>query len=333
MAPFAFIYIMNWIIFILIFSSILRKKSKKETTEQKGKAAKAKLKQNFIIALTLSLLFGLGWGVGFAATTSISIAPVSVTLQAIFILLTSFQGLFIFIMHCMRSEEARKTWKDWLYVITCHKITLDHKITKLTSNSATASGEAQYRRKVPPNPYGTLTTSTDPDSNTLKRILKKELESSETLANESTFVCTTLETTQECEKRDLSLSKEENMNLLPHCKSPEIAPGPAIFEKTHAASPLVTSPEHDTEMTFTLLIDHTPGDDMEMTIVSPVSDAFEVVHPKAIHVPKAKKEEKAGFDIMDAIVAETPADPVTSADLQTSTTSVLVNMDVILPAD
>ena len=326
-APFAFIYIMNWIIFILIFVSLLRKKSKKETTEQKGKAAKAKLKQNFIIALALSLLFGLGWGVGFAATTSISIAPVSVTIQAIFVLLTSFQGLFIFIMHCMRSEEARRTWKGWLYVITCHKVTPDRKISKCTSNSVTASGEAQYRHKATPNPYGTLTTS---GSNTLKRILKKELDSSETYANESVFVRTTLETIQEHEKRDLSLSKVEKMKyeLFPHHESPtqsEMAPGPTISNKRTHVSPLV--------------IDTSPRDDMEMTILSPVSDTFEVVQPKAIHVLKAKKEEKAtahdSFDIIWVNMDETPADPMMSADLQTSSTPVWVNMDVIVetPAD
>ena len=351
-APFAFIYIMNWIIFILIFVSLLRKKSMKETTEQKGKVAKAKLKQNFIIALTLSLLFGLGWGVGFAATTSISIAPVSVTLQTIFILLTSFQGLFIFIMHCMRSEEARRTWKGWLYVITCHKVTVDRKMRKITSNSVTTSGEPQYRRKAPSNSYGTLSTSMKPDSDTLKRIMKKELEdtlkrkkgleSSETYANESTFMCTTLETIQECEKRDLSLSKEEKM-LLPHHESP--IPGPTISEKrprTHAVSPLVIDDAHTSL-----------GDDMEMTILSPVSDTFEVVHPKAIYVPKAKKEEKVtaqkSFDIvwvnMDAVAetdlqtSSTPVwvnmDAVAETDLQTSSTPVWVNMDAIFdtPAD
>ena len=99
----------------------------------------SELKQNFIIALVMSILFGLGWGMGLAATSSIRIVAISTTLQAIFIFLTGFQGLWIFLMHCVRSEEARKEWKTWIYVITCcHKDSLiQAKKTKHVSCSGT----------------------------------------------------------------------------------------------------------------------------------------------------------------------------------------------------
>lgn len=330
MAPFVVIYIINWIIFILIFVSLLRKKSNlKGDTKVTSKAVKAKLKQQFIIALTLSLLFGLGWGVGFAATTSISYAPISVTLQAIFILLTSFQGLFIFIMHCVRSEEARKVWKGWLYVVTCHKVSFNRKTTKFTSQSATSGNN--YRHRVPSNPYGTLTTSMNADSDTLRRAVKKDLESSETFANQSAFASTTLETIQEVEKRDLSLDKEEKVKyeLLPHREFPNqeedgesnVPSQSTIFERRKQAVSPFTIDSAPTS----------PGEDVEMTILSPVSDTFQVVDPKAIHVPKevrAEKEEEAKvqdcFDILwlnyDG-TTEMTTDPLTPTDPVVSSTS------------
>lgn len=139
---------MNWIIFIIIFVSLLRKRHNINTVDKKD--MKTRLRQQFIVALTLSLLFGLGWGMGFATTSSITSVPLSATLQAIFILLTGFQGLLIFIMHCVRCEEARDVWKEWLYIITCHKV----EVGKLTSQSTAIfrlNNSGTHKPKAPPN--------------------------------------------------------------------------------------------------------------------------------------------------------------------------------------
>jgi len=181
--------------------SLLRKKSHKLE-----KATAMKLKQNFIIALTLSLLFGLGWGVGLVATTSIPVPAISYLLQAIFILLTSFQGLLIFIMHCVRSEDARKQWKIWVHIITCRKVSIETKksITGYTSSDYGKGTLGKY------NKYATMSTSAHPSgSQTLQRILKKELNSSVTsqadsvIENEYSTFSPTLDPTEE-EKVDLS---------------------------------------------------------------------------------------------------------------------------------
>ena len=132
-APLAVIYIMNWVIFILIFTSLLRKRCNMKWRE-KGDA-KTRFKEQFIIALTLSLLFGLGWGVGFATTSSITSVPLSATLQAIFILLTGFQGLLIFIVQCARRQDARNVWKEWIYTATCHKVHFAKTKAHITSKS------------------------------------------------------------------------------------------------------------------------------------------------------------------------------------------------------
>ena len=132
MTPFIIIYLFNWIVFIAIFASLLKKKSMKADSK---KDSKFNFRQNFIIAVMLSLLFGLGWGIGLASTTSISNKTLSTLLQVLFILLTGFQGLFIFVMHCVRSEDARKQWKAWASTITCHKV-------KFTARQSTSAGHS-----------------------------------------------------------------------------------------------------------------------------------------------------------------------------------------------
>lgn len=123
-APFVIIYIFNWIVFIIIFSSLLRKSCNKKLREakefdKKGSEKKSQLKQQFLIAITLSILFGLGWGVGLPATQSFhDTAVISDIFSAFFVLFTSFQGLFIFIMHCLRSPEIRKVWAGWFKLAT-----------------------------------------------------------------------------------------------------------------------------------------------------------------------------------------------------------------------
>ncbi len=167
MVPFLIIYIFNWIIFVSIFVSLLRKKA---LTNEVGVATK--LRQNFIIALTLSLLFGLGWGVGLVATSQISIPGLSYTLQTVFVLLTAFQGLLIFIMHCVRSEESRKQWKKWIYVLSLHKICLHMKTSTLTGQITSDYGKGTSGKN---NHYVTLSSAAQ--TQTLQRVLKKEVKS------------------------------------------------------------------------------------------------------------------------------------------------------------
>ena len=243
MAPFGIIYIFNWVIFIIIFVSLLRKSKAKSENKTNEKSFRKKLRQQFIIALTLSLLFGLGWGVGMIATTSIPEIGVSLTLQAIFIVLTSFQGLLVFIMHCMRSTDARKEWARWINIVTCHRLTLGQK-KKMRFGQSITSGELTYRNKFT-SQSGTISTGAT-SSDTLKRAVKKDLE--KTLSSESAYLSSQLEPVEE-EKRDLSLQPHPEDGSL-HNSSEESSQGHEV--------------EHDlTEALVT------------------VNNTFEMVEPKA----------------------------------------------------
>lgn len=120
--PFLVIYLFNWIIFGVIFMSLVRKylsSSTKETRSKDKKNQKSFLKQQLLVAITLSVLFGLGWGIGLLATNDIyTNKTIRDLFASLFVLITSFHGLFIFIMHCLRSKDVRSIWKKWLFGIT-----------------------------------------------------------------------------------------------------------------------------------------------------------------------------------------------------------------------
>ena len=116
LVPFVIIYVFNWTLFVIIMLRLLGRRCKTKYNESSTKNQNMSFKQQFMIAITLSLLFGLGWGVGLLATQSLyTVTAIRDTFAVLFILLTSFQGLFIFIMHCVRSKEVRKEWIKWGY--------------------------------------------------------------------------------------------------------------------------------------------------------------------------------------------------------------------------
>ena len=123
LTPFIIIYIFNWIIFTIIILSLTHKSLKSNLKEAKSKtkdkSPRALVKQQFIIAITLSVLFGLGWGIGLLATEDIYSNKIARDVFAsLFVVATAFHGLFIFLMHCLRSKDAQHVWKKWFVGVT-----------------------------------------------------------------------------------------------------------------------------------------------------------------------------------------------------------------------
>ena len=113
-APFAILYTFNLIMFILIMISICkhtRRRHKKESNL-------AFVWKNATIAFSLAILFGLGWGLGLAASGTPSVEA-TFTLQLLFTIFVGCQGILIFVLHGIRKAEARDEWKKWLSKATC----------------------------------------------------------------------------------------------------------------------------------------------------------------------------------------------------------------------
>ena len=117
--PFLIFYIFNWIIFGVIFVSLIHKRYRSSVKETDKKSKNSFLHQQLIVVTSLSVLFGLGWGIGlFATQDAHSSETVRDILSAIFVLITAFHGLFIFIMNGIRSKDVRSVWKHWFRLAT-----------------------------------------------------------------------------------------------------------------------------------------------------------------------------------------------------------------------
>ena len=186
--PFILIYIFNWVLFTVIIVSLTRKTCvKREAKQQKKDGNAGFVRQQLVIVATLSILFGLGWGIGLLATQEIHSNDVVRDLfAALFVIVTGFHGLFIFIMHCLRSSDVRREWNRWFHGVT------GKDFTEFTSTSGTLP--RGYRAGQTVSTTGALTRTGDKksrqfsgdlssprqsdtftfDSDTLKRSSRKE---------------------------------------------------------------------------------------------------------------------------------------------------------------
>ena len=111
LVPFVVIYMMNWLVFLIIIFSLVCRPNVQHN--KGGKEKLHKVKENFLIALGLSILFGLGWSIGLLASSDLHDA-VRRPAEWVFTVLTAFLGVYLFVLYIVRSAEARKVWKRWL---------------------------------------------------------------------------------------------------------------------------------------------------------------------------------------------------------------------------
>ena len=67
-----------------------------------------------MIALELSLLFGMGWAIGLLVSSDLPPA-VRYSAEWVFTLSTTFLGVYLFVPYILRSPDAHNLWKMWLY--------------------------------------------------------------------------------------------------------------------------------------------------------------------------------------------------------------------------
>ena len=103
--------------FVIIVFSIF-KQMHHMTSQTGNKTLEANLKKRLLLLVILSLLFGLGWGIGLFTTNSLPVHWLRFSFQIIFVVLTSFQGLFIFILYGIRLLKVRRVWLKWFYTLS-----------------------------------------------------------------------------------------------------------------------------------------------------------------------------------------------------------------------
>ncbi len=108
--PFVIIYILNWIVFVAIMVSICKHFRNLQSLNESSVCQQLRnFKKNLVIAMCLSVVLGLGWGLGLVSTSS-GLVELSFTFQVIFSIFVGSQGVLIFIIYGLRSTEFRQTW-------------------------------------------------------------------------------------------------------------------------------------------------------------------------------------------------------------------------------
>ncbi len=142
-APFILLHVFDWIMFVIILASII--KHNKNSVQSKD--VRKSHRDNVIIALSLAVVFGLGWGFGLL-TTSSSIRALTATFQTIFSVFVGTQGVLLFLLHGLRDSDVRELWKEWLtYFVLC----VNKSFTKTSESTGMSqtSGMSTLPRTLP----------------------------------------------------------------------------------------------------------------------------------------------------------------------------------------
>ena len=113
LAPFVITYTFNIIVYFIIIGSLSWQVLKKTKDEVKREMLHEEYKRLAVVAFFLAIMFGLAWI--FAILVVIPDTTVSIISQYLFSFFVGFQGLLYFIMHGIRSPDARKFWITLVY--------------------------------------------------------------------------------------------------------------------------------------------------------------------------------------------------------------------------
>ncbi len=146
--------------FVIIYASIM--KNTRNTLYTSGRNTNPRLQQikrRLRIAVVLSVVFGLGWGVGLPATQVQKNDILRYVFQICFNTLTAFQGVFLFLFHCVNSNEIRNEWKRWFTKI----VKFNNKSSVYSSNTTNNEKSNKVKLYSSVNPTAERTMRCDSD--------------------------------------------------------------------------------------------------------------------------------------------------------------------------
>lgn len=120
--------------FVVIMISICKHtRGMNHSKDDESKYTLQSTRKNFTIAMTLAIVFGLGWAFGLTAT-SLPVEEITLVFQIIFCILVGAQGVLIFFLHGLRNKDFRGFWNKALRLIG-HKTHLSYVFTSTKSST------------------------------------------------------------------------------------------------------------------------------------------------------------------------------------------------------
>nr|XP_054764165.1 adhesion G-protein coupled receptor G2-like isoform X1 [Lytechinus pictus] len=104
--PMSIIIVINIVIFVLVIRQLFKSAKIAGRVKREAEVERRETIERVQNAICILLLLGLTWITGYFLLIP-SFSPVA---QPIFIVLNSFQGLFIFLLYCVRKPHIRKKW-------------------------------------------------------------------------------------------------------------------------------------------------------------------------------------------------------------------------------
>ena len=128
--------------FIIIIVNLIRRPNVQKEAAKGGNFKK--LKESFWLTIGLSVLLGVSWIFGLLASAGLP-NYIRIPFDIVFTVLASLQGVFLFLLYCVRPQECRKLWKNW---ILC-------RFTKRSQSQVPTSG-SHRTRSTTATPSGTM---------------------------------------------------------------------------------------------------------------------------------------------------------------------------------
>nr|CAB3229162.1 CD97 antigen-like [Phallusia mammillata] len=138
--PVGILAVLNFILFVIVFSSLTCKKQQVRSSAQKRTST-----QDFILAITLILMMGMTWIFGFLMLIAEDVKYQEI-MAWLFTIVNSLQGFLIFLVNCVRNQNVRSLWLNpILQACGCGKCT---KTTSSTTSTSNRSGTGQTNTRA-----------------------------------------------------------------------------------------------------------------------------------------------------------------------------------------
>lgn len=140
--PAIIIQLFTWALFIIISVTVVFQTTKAMLFGHMRLTPTKQLWRTFITVATLSVVLGLAWGFYFISSYLTHVFRWGELVEAIAVVLVSYQGLGIFVLQCLVVPEILQLWRGWLCCTCLVEKTVDMRDVLINSSSSSSSSVA-----------------------------------------------------------------------------------------------------------------------------------------------------------------------------------------------